>query len=794
MLPGYIRARVGKCSCLKEALVTLSLAERVCTARELVYLGLNLWRVPVQVKVTVQQILDYGLNGLPVIQKDGREKEKDKNKTKGGWVGVLDTEEDRNLFPVKAHPGALTKVNVFFRDIWKDAKNEFKEATTWLDGNHAVMEGMYNDQASAWLMWFCACWEYSPEVAVAVITRWSDVGWLKETSDRVKSLGATRTQLGRLVTELKTMQCRGATELDRDGDVKGRIDKDYFESYKSCGIKEEIRPYVRQVLQEEMAKNPEWMGKDEYWSRRWLYTKAGSHARRIEDIKLGGRIDLPERPTRREFAENVEENMVAFGPPAVHAGQSEKLENGATRAIYSGDSVSYFTFDYLLRPIEAVWSNSSCLLDPGAHVQSQFYSGLAANMDVNLMIDFEDYNSQHTKEAMKVVIEEACAGAPQDIVDWALASVDNEIVYWTSNAGERLSARTVGSLFSGHRATTFINTVLNSAYIRFVCNQRQLNVRSFHAGDDVYLSGSPNEVGYVLERVLDSNVRVNKSKQGVGTLVGEFLRVAFTEKGAGGYLARAISSVVSGNWSTEAKLGDASALTNYAGQCWTLYVRSGLRALPRILGRTVERRVPGLVQHARSIVDLRLSVNGTPVIDTPGSSYQVLRVWDARAESCAGGVGMKSLATDVFLDKHVNDLLLKEAGLSREELRSKMLEVSYKPRTVPSDEGPVVGEYYVVSVPSRSLFNTVAVRNVNVRKSTRDESDIAKLLGRLVNRVDWEAVVRAVVGDRSVLADKLDPDSWPISNNGTLSLSELGGYRQRMMRPLCVIGDYPVFV
>lgn len=62
-----------------------------------------------------------------------------------------------------------------------------------------------------------------------------------------------------------------------------------------------------------------------------MYTKAGSHARRIEEISLGGRMDLPPQPTRREFSESVKDSIIAKGEPATHAGQSVKLENGQGR-------------------------------------------------------------------------------------------------------------------------------------------------------------------------------------------------------------------------------------------------------------------------------------------------------------------------------------------------------------------------------------------------------------------------------------------------------------------------------
>ena len=173
-----------------------------------------------------------------------------------------------------------------------------------------------------------------------------------------------------------------------------------------------------------------WGDVDEYWSNRWLYTKSGAHSHFFEERVFGSRLDLPERPTRREFAENVRECMVAAGEPIVDAGLSWKLEHGKTRAIYSCDTGSYFTFDYLLRPIEKAWRNREVLLNPGGVREDTMYADLARG-ECKLMIDYDDFNSQHTIEAMQCVIEEACVGAPPHVLKWAVESFRNMFVHWT---------------------------------------------------------------------------------------------------------------------------------------------------------------------------------------------------------------------------------------------------------------------------------------------------------------------------------------------------------------------------
>jgi hypothetical protein len=773
-------SRIGKDVSLKEALTVLDVARVVASKKTIVELALKVWVTPLQADVNVEDLLDY--LGVRVVEPIKR----------GLVSSVLDSEDDRAVFPVKQHPGARSKVNVFFRHVWKDAKIYHKEAASYLSRNPGYLMGLYNDQASAWLMWFCAVWAHSPGVAVAIISKVREDEWLKDFSDKVKALGCNATVLGRCCTELKSMRCRGATHLDRDADVRGRIEQEFFRKEKSSGIKEEIRPYVRQVVREELAVQPSWSSPDEYWSRRWLYTKAGSHARRIEEIKLGGRLDLPPQPTRKEFMEVVDENLIAFGEPATHAGQSEKLENGATRAIYSGDTVSYTTFDYLLRPVETVWANKNCLLNPGARAQSELYPALSTRTGVNVMLDFTDYNSQHTHEAMAVVIEEACAGAPKEVLDWAVKSISNEHVYWSDNDGVRREAKTVGGLFSGHRATTFINTILNSAYTRYLYGEIKLPFEAYHAGDDIYANATVEQADRLVTRALESGVRFNPSKQGVGMRVGEFLRVAFTREEAGGYLARAITSLVSGNWATEADMSAGERAANYANQVWTLRVRSSVDDLGLLLRSTVEFRLPELAQYSLELCTNKASVNGSPVVDFVGQNLFALVVKE-RSVHKANTHGVPSKATDEFISRHIPRKVLDEAGMSIASLRRLMLEVSYKWRPE-GDEMPTQTDVLALQVPVRDYLPYTSLLGRGIREVTVSESLAARTLARLVPGRDWEKMISVIFGDKKDLLAEVDPMAWPVTNDSSLGVAELGRIRRSVAHPICASTAYPIRV
>lgn len=77
---------------------------------------------------------------------------------------------------------------------------------------------------------------------------------------------------------------------------------------------------------------------------------------------------------------------------------------------------------------------------------------------------------------MKMVHEEACAGAPPDILTWPLTSFDN----WIRITGNVVHAK--ATLMSGHRSTAFTNT----AYMRWLRHD-YFRLDAYHTGDDVLL-------------------------------------------------------------------------------------------------------------------------------------------------------------------------------------------------------------------------------------------------------------------------------------------------------------------
>lgn len=703
------------------------------------------------------------------------------------WRGKTDL----TVFPRKQNRGEK-KVNVWFSDIWRDVVNYFNRVAFIFGRSKSLSSGMFNDEASAWLLWLVATHESLGAEAFAL----ADIGsgrpkFLKLLNTFAKSLGSQRYDWGCNVCELNTLSGRGVAPVDVDADVRPRIDLDAFLLNKAavCDLGK-LRKCIKKVVASEIEVQPKWGDVASYWSRRWLYTKSGSHTRRIEDIMFGARLDLPSQPTRREFAEAVNVNVVAFGDPEVHAGLSMKEEHGKTRAIYGCDTRSYYTFDYLLRPVEAVWRNRRVLLDPGRRPQSVLYEELRSKSGCRYMLDFDDFNSQHELAAMRMVIEEACAGAPPDVLRWALDSWDAMYIHYRDEQGEDKCARMVGTLPSGHRATTFVNTILNAAYCLYVMDGEELKVDAFHCGDDVVMFGQDGPVCDIIKRFLQSPFRVNNAKQSVGESVGEFLRVAFTTTQARGYSARAIASTVSGNWVTENRLDRTAYVETLVRNLWTVAARSGCSRFGTVFISSLRRRVPELSAYADGLVTHSISWNGTPVL----TAYEEQRVRVLRSDGgrvrVPTALPSNSHASDDFLHNHIDFALLKESGITPGQVRHALRRACVKPRGIGEERGLTVHSDDTAQV-------TTLPFNYLMRSHSRQDKSYGEafnVLSQLFSKVHWRRIISAVRGVTSDPVSVTGMSEWPVCSNYDVPFSDAMVMRKRLSQCVNLAVYYPVRV
>jgi hypothetical protein len=315
-------------------------------------------------------------------------------------------------------------------------------------------------------------------------------------------------------------------------------------------------------------------------------------------------------------------------------------------------------------------------------------------------------------------------------------------------------------------------------------------LKVYHAGDDVVVVGDVDDVERAIQGFRRTRLRANPSKQGLGYKCGEFLRVSFGKDEAGGYLARTVATVVSGNWVTEKTLTKSEALANYANMGWTLAIRSGYRYAGAVLVSTVVRRVPEVAHTAFEAVTGGISVMGSPVFGTSvGDSKVMLLDEGVRQRAPAQNFGAK--ATEDFINSFIDEELLKQARVTRSSLKRLMLEVSYKDR---SDEAERTLRTDILTCPRSDVVTYAYASQYEMLHEGGDKSAARKVLEGLIGNVSWEQVFDIVTGSRTLQGPRVGNQSWPVINSGTLGVAALAAVRNRMKRGVAVSTSYPILV
>jgi hypothetical protein len=125
-------------------------------------------------------------------------------------------------------------------------------------------------------------------------------------------------------------------------------------------------------------------------------------------------------------------------------------------------------------------------------------------------------------------------------LQWTIDSVGSQFVH---NSATEDDYQTSGTLFSGWRLTTFMNTALNFAYL-YNCGIEDKMAYSLHNGDDVLASAKTMaDIVDVLKTSEQLGLRAQVSKMNIGT-IAEFLRMDFRAKvkSSKQYLTRAVST------------------------------------------------------------------------------------------------------------------------------------------------------------------------------------------------------------------------------------------------------------
>lgn len=515
------------------------------------------------------------------------------------------------LYPFKREPVAKDRQGVTLREILagldRVAPAAHEVCIRWL--NTPPYTSLYNDGATAAVLYAAYSsldFETALRLSLAAV---ANPDKAKKLSTLLKGVGANATRLGAQLVELQTLVGRGVGDLDMESEAESRCGASAAKKAVKCD-REALRSAIRRVLRDELPPHMFLERREQWWSRRWAWCANGAHGQFL-DAEHGVFLKTigVKHAKRRAAVEELRDDPGV--PAACYFTGVVKQEHGKRRALFAGDTYSYLAYDRVLSKVEKMWRNKRVLLDPNCRGPQTVYEVIREvhqSPGLNVMLDYDDFNSQHTLDAMAdifYVLSEFFRN-PEDRDEVRRLG---DLFY---HSYIRLSGRIVGklgaTLMSGHRATTFVNSVLNRAYL-LVCGLG--SEVSYHVGDDVLLS-LPNQsaVRDFLGRIREAGLRINASKQSVGKHV-EFLRTAYDGACYYMYLARRVSSLVSGNWIADRAQDAYERACGYCDACWTLAARG--RGVSRVLSVAIQKRTGLEADVADGVCELKVVPEGTCV-------------------------------------------------------------------------------------------------------------------------------------------------------------------------------------
>jgi hypothetical protein len=287
-----------------------------------------------------------------------------------------------------------------------------------------------------------------------------------------------------------------------------------------------------------------------FWRRRWGAIPTGSiHSQHEEDNKYIDRDDRLKKTKHYTLLKMPDRGLEYWTrrQPEIQAWASVKYEWAKERAIYGTDLTSYLLTDFVMPGIEEALSTNFPVGRRSTEEYVHRRIELAGVGGVPFCYDYQDFNSQHSLAAQRAVVEGFVEAFWQDMSEeqraaawWVMRSVTRQSVHVDGTQYD-----TAGTLLSGWRLTTVVNTVLNRVYLQLAgCLEHCRD--AVHNGDDVlaFVSTMADAVQFS-RKAADAGIRAQAEKCNIGS-IAEFLRVDRAASDANGsqYLARGVATAV----------------------------------------------------------------------------------------------------------------------------------------------------------------------------------------------------------------------------------------------------------
>jgi hypothetical protein len=541
--------------------------------------------------------------------------------------------------------------------------------------------GLTDDQAAACALYAAGLERFYQKPCIMAIRVVLDPVGAKTLSTALKSLGQHACPRGAILCEANVLQGRGIAPLNLRHEALDRIGSKGMAKTPRLFSDTVLRRCISTILNTElnMTDPIEFEDPDKFWAKRWLWCVNGGHSRALERHEPKWAVTYKGRIHRRVAMEHWAMNPLTEWSGNVYVSSSEKLEHGKNRLLLACDTVSYVCFEHLLGPVEKAWKGKRVVLDPGGGGRI----GIARRVrnmgtqSIYVMLDYDDFNSQHTLRAQELVIDELCTLTGYDgaRANKLKASFYKMLIH----SGDEVLGYASATLMSGHRATSFLNSVLNAAYIMAADEAQWASMKSIHIGDDVVVACAGfSDADRLLMALKRTGIRMNPGKQSTGDTCAELLRMAITPTYAIGYYARSVASVVSGNWTSDTSLTDEERIRTMVTSARSLINRCDSNLPACILADAASKRAGVGVRAMRELMVGNATLGAGPTFNVGPTvhTYELVRN-QKHAVKKGEQEHLPAAATVDYLSKSTTEVERCAMSLAGASVRETMIHTSY---------------------------------------------------------------------------------------------------------------------
>lgn len=407
--------------------------------------------------------------------------------------------------------------------------------------------------------------------------------WLKLEGRLSKQMqGIIRDNMNQIF-ELNVLMNRRDKQIDWDKEIHNRVNCTNVLNVSYSDVKMQAKRIFEQgLINAKLPKKQNWQ---EYWEVRWATMPVGSFVSQYEtDMREKESINdrrMANKTTVLSSVGNRDFSYYACRNPEIYSTASTKYEWGKVRALYGCDITSFLMADFSMGNCEE--------LLPG-----YFPVGEMANEDkiktifngmrkgIPVCYDYDDFNSQHSVSSMTAVIDAWIL-----VYGKFLSSEQLQAACWTFKSIKNMFAKindkvikVEGTLFSGWRLTSFMNTVLNRIYMNIAGFEQEI-MYAIHNGDDVFaITEYMHNARDLICRCNRIGIRAQTSKMSIGT-IAEFLRIDNFAKNSTGsqYITRACATATHSKIESEAAISLEAALNATNDRMKALIVRGGKKEI-----------------------------------------------------------------------------------------------------------------------------------------------------------------------------------------------------------------------